>query len=272
MRLEKTLLKDKQYKNAQGYRSRLALLEFAVKKFNLWQWTAEHYDFSSVKTVLEVGCGTGDFWNYVSPKYSFEKIYLTDFSEGMLNTARETLAHSSFLPKIHFETADVENLQYANQSFDVVLAHLMLYHPKSQEKALAEIIRVLRKNGWVGISTFSMRIQREIFAIANKIDPRFPAYAVTIEAFDERVADQMLPQYFRNIQKYQDEIVVKVPKVDLFMDLIRSHPVTQTLELQEDFFAAFQDQVEKVISNNGTFDTAYTPILYICKEPMIIGE
>lgn len=269
MRLEKTLLKEQQYKNAQGYRSRLALLEFAVKKFNLWQWTAQHYDFSHAKTVLEVGCGTGDFWNFVPAEQSgLEKIYLTDFSEGMLNTSRETLAHSPFLPKIHFEIADVENLVYPDQSFDVVLAHLMLYHPKSQQQALHEIVRVLRKDGWVGITTFGMRIQREIFSLANKIDSRFPAYAVTIEPFDEKVADQLLPQYFGNIQKYKDEVIVKVPKAELIMDLIRTHPVTQTLELKEDFFKPFQAQVEKIIASYGTFDTAYTPTLYICKAPV----
>src|SRR5438876_483067 len=110
MKLEKGLLKDQQYKDAKGYRSRLALLEYATKKFNLWQWTADHYDFSQTKKVLEVGCGTGDFWNYVPTKeIALEEIHITDFSEGMLNTARETLAHSPLLSKIHFELADVEN-------------------------------------------------------------------------------------------------------------------------------------------------------------------
>lgn len=272
MRLEKKLLQEKQYKDAQGYRNRLALFEFAVKKFNLWQWTAEHYDFSNVKKILEVGSGTGDFWKHVySENTVFESIYVTDFSVGMLDTARETLRGSSLLDKMRFEIADVEDLAYPANSFDAVLAHLMLYHPKSQQRALEEIVRVLQPHGWVGITTFTQRIQREIFSLANKIDARFPAHPVTIVPFDDRVADELLPQFFSNIEKHQEEILVRVPNAEVIVNLIRTHPVTQTLELTEKFFISFQTEVEAIIKRNGTFDTAYTPVLYICREPLQKG-
>ncbi|HEV2614582.1 MAG TPA: class I SAM-dependent methyltransferase [Gammaproteobacteria bacterium] len=267
MLLDKTLLRDEQYKDAKGYRSRLALLDYAVEKYNLWEWTAGHYDFSQVKTVLEVGCGTGDFWNSLQANpQAFDEILLTDFSEGMLNTARETLAHSPFHEKIKFEVADVEALSYPDKKFDVVLAHLMLYHPKSPKQALSEISRVLKKEGWVGITTFNLPVQqREIWVLANKIDTRFPDYAVTIETFDEKIADKLLPEYFARILKYNDEVVVKVPKSEILVDLMRHHPVSQMLELKEDFFTAFQIEAEKIITRDGFFKTVFTPTLYICK-------
>ena len=69
-----------------------------------------------------------------------------------------------------------------------------------------------------------------------------------------------------DFKKYTDEVVVKVPHSKLFMDAIRTHPVSQTLGLKEDFFKKFQEEVEKIIIRDGFFETAYTPVLYVCKK------
>jgi ubiquinone/menaquinone biosynthesis C-methylase UbiE len=268
MELDKKLLKEVQYSNPQGYRNRLALLEFATEKFDLWQWTASHYNFSSVKDILEVGCGTGDFWRYVNTENPFENIQLTDFAPGMLKTAQETLSNSPLFPKMHFNIADAENLHYANKTFDAVLAHLMLYHTQSKKQALNEIIRVLKPQGWVGITTFNIKIQNKIFSLAHSIDSRFPPYAVTIESFDEAIADELLPKFFSNIEKNSKIVSVKVPDASFIDNLIRSHPVSQKLGLTDEFFIPFEEKVKEIIKNNGTFDDKFFPVSYICKNPI----
>lgn len=268
MKIDKDLLKNKQYKTAAGYCSRIGLLDFAVEKFNVWEWTAGHYDFAEASKILEVGCGTGDFWKYIDNKNNrnnITEIYLTDFSENMLKTTEETFRNSILLNHIKFEVADVEMLKYKDNNFDVVLAHLMLYHPSSQEKALSEIKRVLKPSGWVGITTLNIETLMEIFKLAHQVDPQFPDYAVTAAPFDEKVADNLLPNYFKNIQKFTANIAIQIADVGVLMKFIHTHPVAQKLNLTPEFFGQFEQVVKKQIAEKGYIQTQFRPVLYICR-------
>ena len=123
LHIEKDLLKNKQYKDASGFENRMALLEFANPKFNLWEWTAQQYDFSTAREILEVGCGTGMFWNYGVDKLNANHhLTLTDFSQGMLDVTKKNLANIVLPCKVDFTIGDVEDLNYRNASFDCVLA------------------------------------------------------------------------------------------------------------------------------------------------------
>ena len=46
-----------------------------------------------------------------------------------------------------FECADIQNLPYPDESFDVVIANMMLYHVPDIARGLSEVRRVLRRDG-----------------------------------------------------------------------------------------------------------------------------
>jgi ubiquinone/menaquinone biosynthesis C-methylase UbiE len=71
-----------------------------------------------------------------------------DFSEQGLSVARATT--SGEWPGARFVSADAVALPFADASFDCVYSGHMLYHiaePASQERALSEMVRVLRPGG-----------------------------------------------------------------------------------------------------------------------------
>src|SRR5262249_14032321 len=140
--IDKETLVSGQYNNAIGYCNRVALLDYAEPAFNMWQWAAEQYNFTQTNRILEVGCGTGGFWRYAATKLTpNHQITLTDLSEGMLKTAQKTLQEFHLPCPINFQIADVEQLVFKDNSFDWIIAHLMLYHTQSPMRALTEINR-----------------------------------------------------------------------------------------------------------------------------------
>lgn len=110
---------------------------------------AKQYRALPGSKILEVGCGSGEFWLEASKIIPSNcTITLTDFSAGMLENIQKKLEH---IANYRFEVADVEQLPYLDQAFDIVFAHLMLYHAHSPEQGLKEIKRVLKYTGYAGI-------------------------------------------------------------------------------------------------------------------------
>jgi len=93
--------------------------------------------------VLEIGCGLG------TDGAQFAKAG-ADYTGVDLTGAAVELARKRFelydLPG-KFQTADAENLDFADESFDLVYSHGVLHHTPDTAKAIREIYRVLRPGG-----------------------------------------------------------------------------------------------------------------------------
>lgn len=100
--------------------------------------------------ILEVGVGTG----ISLPSYSQgNRITAVDISEPMLAKARRRVAE---LDLSHVEAVDVmdaEQLDYPDESFDVVVAQYVITAVPNPEKALDELARVVRPGGEIVITT-----------------------------------------------------------------------------------------------------------------------
>jgi ubiquinone/menaquinone biosynthesis C-methylase UbiE len=90
-------------------------------------------------SVLEVGCGTGEFASRVVSALPDADVVAIDQSERLvdLTASRGVTARQ----------ADVQFLPFADASFDAVAAMWMLYHVPDLHRGLAEIRRVLRPGG-----------------------------------------------------------------------------------------------------------------------------
>ncbi len=107
---------------------------------------------TSSDLVLEIGCGTGLFTRLVYQKTK-AKIIATDLSEDLLEEAREKFSDGNFL------TDDAMNMQFVNESFDVVFGSSILHH-LNLKKSAEEIYRVLKPEG------------RMVFAEPNMLNPQ----------------------------------------------------------------------------------------------------
>jgi Methylase involved in ubiquinone/menaquinone biosynthesis len=102
--------------------------------------------------VLELGCGTGDMWKGQGKLISrCSRLILSDFSEGMLEQAKETLQDEA---GIEYRVIDIQDIPYPDHSFDAVIANMMLYHVPDLARGLREVSRVLKKDGTFFCATF----------------------------------------------------------------------------------------------------------------------
>ncbi len=89
--------------------------------------------------VLEVGPGTGFFAARVAAALPLASLTTIDQSERFVELTRSLGVDS--------RVGDVQDLPFADDSFDAVAALWMLYHVPEVDRALAEIRRVLRPGG-----------------------------------------------------------------------------------------------------------------------------
>lgn len=99
------------------------------------------------KNTLELGCGTGK--NTVLLSNISETVLALDFSEGMIEQARQKLNASN----VEFHVADLTGLWPSqNDSHDLVVCNLVLEHIEDLSHVFKEAFRSLRAGGRFHIS------------------------------------------------------------------------------------------------------------------------
>jgi demethylmenaquinone methyltransferase/2-methoxy-6-polyprenyl-1,4-benzoquinol methylase/phosphoethanolamine N-methyltransferase len=105
--------------------------------------------------VLDVACGTGSLTltaqAYAGPT---GKVYGIDAAPEMIELAKKKASRSGSL--VTFDGGLIENLNFPDASFDVVVSRLAIHHLPDdlKPKAFAEILRVLKPGGHVLIADF----------------------------------------------------------------------------------------------------------------------
>lgn len=137
---------NSQYSTADKLNTRISIhAKYSVNKQGFGNWITEHYRFPEHASVLELGCGTGDMWKGKRDLAAIcGRLILSDFSAGMLEQAKETLKDMS---GIEYRVVDIQAIPYPDQSFDAVIANMMLYHVPDLGKGLGEVRRVLKNGG-----------------------------------------------------------------------------------------------------------------------------
>ncbi len=105
------------------------------------------------KVILDVATGTGDLAIALAKGIQAESITGIDISQGMLNVGIEKIKKLGL--KIKMQKADSENLPFADNHFDAITVAFGVRNFENLEKGLAEMLRVLKPGGMVGILEFS---------------------------------------------------------------------------------------------------------------------
>ena len=93
--------------------------------------------------VLEIGCGLGtDGAQFAKAGAEYTGVDLTDAASELARKRFEL-----FELKGQFQVADAENLDFPDQSFDVVYSHGVLHHTPDMDAAVQQIHRVLKPGG-----------------------------------------------------------------------------------------------------------------------------
>ena len=91
--------------------------------------------------ILDLCCGSGDIAILIKEKFPENEVIGVDFSYEMLKIARTKNK------QINFIEADVLNLPFKDNSFDVLTIAFGFRNIENKQKVLDEIFRVLKKDG-----------------------------------------------------------------------------------------------------------------------------
>jgi demethylmenaquinone methyltransferase/2-methoxy-6-polyprenyl-1,4-benzoquinol methylase len=106
------------------------------------------------RTILDIATGTGDF-AIEAMKLDPEKVVGVDISEGMLKLGVEKVKKLGLDHKIELKKGDSENLAFPDNSFDAVTVGFGVRNFEDLDKGIADIFRVLNKNGTLVVLEFS---------------------------------------------------------------------------------------------------------------------
>jgi SAM-dependent methyltransferase len=146
------------------------MYDYSINDVDWHSWLYQQLPLASQQHILEAGCGTGILWKKNVDKLPDDiTIILTDQSEGMLNTTRKNLSE---YPQFDFRVMRIEELQFADDSFELVTANHMLYHIPNLEKALWEVGRVLKPSGTFIAATNSQDHLKELKEALLEFEPK----------------------------------------------------------------------------------------------------
>lgn len=121
----------------------------------------------SPQMILDAGTGTGSAIPALFARYKKAQVVTFDLSENMLLKAAQ---HGSFLRSPRAVCGDIEQLPFADNSFDLVFSSLSMQWCNDLNAALVEAKRVLKPGGLYVFTTFGPDTLKELRHSWSKVD------------------------------------------------------------------------------------------------------
>lgn len=212
----------RQYASPAGLQTRQGLHQkYGVNPVSFADWLFPHYAVKPGDRILEMGCGTGNFWEARAALLPpGARLTLTDFSAGMVEEARGRLAGQ---PNVAVGPADIQALPYGDESFDVAIANHMLYHVPDLDKALDQVYRVLKPGGVFYAATNGSGGMRKFNHEALKdYDPAIDAFGEGYLPFTLQNGAQVLGRRFGRVEMEEYPNELRVTSARDLADYLRS--------------------------------------------------
>ena len=214
-----------QYSSSSNLNTRISIHDkYSTNKMGFSNWIYSNYEIPEGARILELGCGTGSMWigkDEVVRKCG--KLILSDFSEGMIETAKEKL---SSYDKIEYQVIDIQDIPYEDDSFDIVIANMMLYHVPDLKKGLSEVRRVLKEGGAFYCATFG---EHGIMEYLSGILIEYGVEDNTNKNFTLQNGDQYLKSAFGKVERFDYKDSLAVTNIEDIIDYIYSLSSMTTL-------------------------------------------
>jgi SAM-dependent methyltransferase len=136
------------------------------------------------RRVLDVGCGEGDIAERIALELACD-VVAVDQSERMVELTRAR--------GVEAVVGDVQDLPFADASFDAALAAWMLYHVPDVDRGLAELARVLRPGGRLVAVTNSHEHLLELYELLERERVPYP--------FSSEDGEDRLRRHFARVER-----------------------------------------------------------------------
>jgi ubiquinone/menaquinone biosynthesis C-methylase UbiE len=265
------MLNDSQYASAAKYEARIYLSRrFRTNPQSKYGWIFDHFPKGDGLEVLELGCGTGLFW--LANRDRLVKTWtvtLSDYSEGMLDAARKSLAPLGYPFK--YAVVDAQDIQYADKTFDIILANNMLYHLPNRDAALHNIRRILKDGGVFAASTMGrndlLELHNYLYAF---LETKHHAFRFREYPFSLDNGREQLAKHFKDVvlEKHDNRLVIKdadaaYAVVNYYLSF--NGISGDTVVLPEEEAADFKAYLQNILAKEKTITTQKDEGLFICK-------
>jgi ubiquinone/menaquinone biosynthesis C-methylase UbiE len=239
---------SQQYSTSDKLAARARLHQnYTVAEVGWFEWVAPQLGLKNGDHVLDIGCGPGWFWAGATPLLP-DRITLTlgDQSPGMV---AEALQRCRSLRNwvVEGREANVMSLPFADDSFDAVVAMHMLYHAADQQKAIAEMHRVLKPGGLLAVTTNGRDNLKQLYALTTTLgsDPIDPSAVL----FGFGDADWLMSAQFGNVTRevHPGHLHVTSPE-DVFLALT-SYPPGDRADAA--ILTAFRKRIDEAFRQGG---------------------
>lgn len=115
--------------------------EMIAQEFLVWLNPA------SGSSWLDIGCGTGALTGMILNHVDVQNIIGIDPSQDFLIQAQHNIQST----KVHFQDGDGSSLHFNDDQFDYVVSGLALNFMSDPQHAIQEMVRVVKRDGWVAI-------------------------------------------------------------------------------------------------------------------------
>ena len=263
------MLNENQYSSSKKYEARIYLnRKFKTNPKSKYEWIFEHFPKKENLNILELGCGTGLFWlanrNNIVKTWS---IILSDYSEGMLETSRNSLSRLKY--NFQYEIVNAENIQYPDNKFDIILANNMLYHVQNKDKTINNISRILKDTGVFIASTMGKDNLIELnnclynFLESKKNKFRFNEYSFSLNNGMEQ-----LVRHFKSVvlDKYENKLIINEAEAIIDYYLSFNGMYDNITILPEEYINDFKVYLENILEKEKTIITTKEEGIFICKK------
>lgn len=100
--------------------------------------------------LLDAGCGPGNISAGISELLPNGKVIGLDFSSAIIEQAKDEFAPSKY-KNLDFQQGDIYQLNFEDNTFDVIYTHQVLQHLQNPVNALKELNRVLKPDGILAV-------------------------------------------------------------------------------------------------------------------------
>lgn len=241
----------KQYANSKKFMARVELnRKFGTNPHKWTLWLFDQIQFPEGARILELGCGNALLWKsnlHRIPENS--QISLSDFSEGMLNDARTALDDAADM--FEYEVINAEQIPYLDNSFDIVIANLMLYHVPNRKKAISEISRVLKADGAFYATTFGLDYMKGLSNLVSDYDKSICfSLKPFARAFGLENGEEQLSKYFEDVKLINYNDSLEVTEAEPLVSYVLSFTMVEDV-IKGDKIKDFEEYVTNILKDKG---------------------
>lgn len=212
---------NQQYRTDKNLATRIALHQkYSTNLYGYTNWMFDQYEFFEGCKVLELGCGNGELWSgRIENLPSGTIITLSDISAGMLEAVRERYKDYT---NVSTELIDIQEINYPDCTFNIIIANSMLYHIPDLPKAISEVHRVLKPEGKFYATTLGNNGMREyLYQKFQEFNPSLGAFKEGYP-FHLQNGRDTLERYFTDIKVVEYEDSLEITETSDLIDWIRS--------------------------------------------------